>query len=226
MVGRRIRRPIVMVWNDKLFRPGMLVATQHSARHVAVRRAFTLVEALVASTITAIAGSALLMGIATSMDATDENLEETIAVGMAQQLMDEVSAQQYMQPGTSANATYLGPDGTESQGPGRTKFNDIDDYNGLLTQPPEDRWGVTLGAGNGQGGQRATNFKATTGYFNRWRQKVTVHFVSGSDFTTPLANGITSYHKLVKVQVLVDDPIRGPMARATASRVFSYVPQP
>jgi len=196
------------------------------SRSAADRHAFTLVEALVASTITAIAGSALLLGIATSMDATDENLEETVAMGIAQQLMDEISAQQYMQPGTTPNASFLGPDGNASQGPGRTKFNDIDDYNGLQTQPPTDRWGVTLGTGNGLGAQRAPNFKATPGYFNRWHQKVTVYYVSDTDFTTPMANGGTSYHKAVKIQILVDDPVRGPMARATLTRVFSYVPQP
>jgi type II secretory pathway pseudopilin PulG len=193
---------------------------------VASRRAFTLVEALVASAITAMAGAALLLGVATSMDATDENLEMTIAMGMAQQLMDEISAQQYMQPGTSPNASYLGPDAGETAGPGRTKFNDIDDYNGLQSQPPKDRWGITLSTGNGLGGQRPTNFQSTAGYFSRWHQRVTVYYVNDTDFTSPMLNGSTSYHKTVQIQILVDDPVRGPMVRATLTQVFSYVPQP
>ena len=56
----------------------------------APRRAFTLVEAMLALSLTAIAGAALLLAAASSLDTTSHALEQTIALGMAEQLMDEV----------------------------------------------------------------------------------------------------------------------------------------
>ena len=51
---------------------------------------FTLVEATVALAITAVAASALLLGVTSSLHTTDDCLQQTIAAGLAQQLLDEV----------------------------------------------------------------------------------------------------------------------------------------
>jgi hypothetical protein len=36
--------------------------------------------------------------------------------------------------------------------------------------------------------------------------------------------GSTSNHRAVHVQILVDDPVKGPQPRADLTRVFAYVP--
>lgn len=72
-------------------------------------RGFTLIEATVALTITAVAASALLLGVTSSLHTTSDCLEQTIAAGMAQQVLDEVVG-----------------------------ANRIEDYNALRRQPSVD----------------------------------------------------------------------------------------
>ena len=193
-------------------------------RSTSPRRAFTLVEALVSTAITAVAGAAVLMGIANSIDSTDANLQQTLAVGMAQELMDEIAAQRYMEPGGNPYAPSLGPDAAELIGPGRSLFNDIGDYNGYRCQPPTDRFGVALGLDNGQGGLRHTSFQARSGYFSRWHQQVDVYYVDNANPALALPAGSTSNYRAVRVTILVDDAVRGPLERAQLTRVFAYVP--
>jgi type II secretory pathway pseudopilin PulG len=190
----------------------------------AARRAFTLVEALVSTAITAVASAAVLLGIANSIDATDANLQQTLAMGMAQQLMDEIAAQRYCEASGNPYATTLGLDSGESAGPGRSQFDDIDDYNGYRCQPPVDRFGVALGQDNGQGGARHASFQSRGGYFSRWRQQVDVYYVDNANPSQALSGGSTSNYRAVRVTILVDDPVRGPLGRAQLTRVFAYVP--
>lgn len=193
-------------------------------RSTARRRAFTLVEALVSTAITAVASAAVLLGIANSIDATDANLQQTLAIGMAQQLMDEIAAQRYMEAGGDPYATTLGPDSGEFVGPGRSQFDDIDDYNGYRCQPPTDRFGIALGQDDGQGGVRSAGFQARGGYFSRWHQLVDVYYVDNANPSLALPAGSTSNYRAVRVMILVDDAVRGPLARAQLTRVFAYVP--
>jgi prepilin-type N-terminal cleavage/methylation domain-containing protein len=188
------------------------------------RRGFTLVEALVSTAITAVASAAVLLGIANSIDATDANLQQTLAVGMAQQLMDEIAARRYVEPGGNPYATSLGPDAGETIGPGRSQFDDIDDYNGYRCQPPTDRFGIVLGQDDGQGGTRHANFQARSGYLGRWHQQVDVYYVDNADPSKALPANSTSNYRAVRVMILVDDAVRGPLQRAQLTRVFAYVP--
>jgi len=174
--------------------------------------------------ITAMAGAAVLLGVAGAIDATDLSLEQSIASGMAQQLMDEIAGKRYMPQAGNPYAANLGPDGAALAGPGRSQFDDLGDYNGLRTQPPTDVWGVVLGTGNWQGGLRNAGFQTSPGYFSRWHQSVDVYYVSDSNLTQALPSGSTSNHRAVHVQVLVDDPVKGPQPRADLTRVFAYVP--
>ncbi len=188
------------------------------------RQAFTLVEALVSTAITAVASAAVLLGVANSIDATDANLRQTLATGMAQALMDEIAGQRYMEPGGNPYATTLQPEANELAGPGRSLFDDIDDYNGYRCQPPIDRWGVSLGTDDGQGGVRHSAFHARVNYFNRWHQTVDVYYVNDANGSQALPFGSTSNSRAVRVRILVDDPIRGPQIQVELTRVFTYVP--
>jgi len=174
-----------------------------SSVSVSVRRrtrlppAFTLVEALVAISITAIAASVLLLGIHSSLQTTDEALEQTIAVGMAQQVLDQVV--------------------------GSATFDEIDSYENVVNQPPVDRWGIPLGDDDGEGGRRHPHFRAPAGFFDRWRQEIEVHPLSESDLTTPLPDGAASDYRAVEVRIVYDDPNRGPRELAKLRRVVAYV---
>jgi len=189
------------------------------------RRGFTLVEAMLSVAIISIAGTALITGIASSINTTDAAMQQAIGLGLAEQLMDEIASRHYAEPGGSPTTT-LGPEAGETSSGSRSLFDDLDDYNGLIDQPPSDVNGFELGKDNGSGGERNSNFKLPVGQLAGWRREVTVAYVSDADFTTPLSGGITSNFRLVEVRVFVDNSQGGSREVARLSRVFAYVPIP
>src|SRR5262249_3311612 len=122
--------------------------------HATCRRGFTLIEALLATTLAAIAGTALLDGIYGSVENTRAAQEQTIAAGLAQQMMDEIAGKMYCAVRNQPYETTLGPSSTEQAGIGRSLYNDIDDYNGVRNAPPLDPWNISIGNDDGQGGTR------------------------------------------------------------------------
>jgi len=185
---------------------------------------FTLVEATVALAITTVAGAALLLGINSSIQTTNEALDQTIAAGMAQQLLDEIVGGRYAAVGVDGYQTSFGPSSWEKCGAGRERYDDIDDYHGLSLQPPEDCYGIELGTEDGEGDQRHPNFQAPPGFFDRWKQEVEVYYVGEADLGTRLAPGQVSDYRAIEVRVLREDPERGWQELARRRRVVAYVP--
>ena len=124
-----------------------------------------------ATAVTAIAGSTLLIGISSSLRTTDDNMRATIAFGMAEQLMDEIAGSRYAGVGDGPYQVSLGPSLAEAAGGGRQLFDDIDDYHRFTAGPPQDPWGIPLGRGQGDGTARNPNFQVTDGYFDAWRRE-------------------------------------------------------
>lgn len=118
---------------------------------------------MVSIALTAIAGAVLLSGMEATIATTEDALARTVALGMAEQLMDEVVGQRYHEAGASAYDTTLQPGSAEKLRGNRSLYDDIDDYNGYRCQPPTDRWGSLLGQGDGAGacGRRGSGFPAT-----------------------------------------------------------------
>lgn len=187
------------------------------------RRGFTLIEALVSVTLTVVAGTALLYGVYDSIGNTKRALEQTIAVGLAQQMMDEIAGMKYCEDYTQPYQWPLAANATELAGVGRSLFNDIDDYVNIRNQPPVDRWNVLIGDDNGSGGSRHQNFRASS-YLTNWRREVDVYYVSNTDLTTALASGQTSSFRAVEVRMYVYDPNGAKRLLTTLRRVFAYVP--
>lgn len=195
-----------------------------AGRHTRGRAAFTLVEALVSLTLTAIAASVLLLGIHSSLQTTDEALEQTIAAGMAQQLLDEIVGARYHALGADGYQISFSPSWYERSGTGRERYDDIDDYHGLRIQPPEDLWGIALGTDDGEGGTRHPNFACPAGFLDGWRQEVDVYYVDESNLTTRLPYGQVSDYRTVEVRIVRVDPERGRRELANLRRVVAYVP--
>ena len=135
---------------------------------------FTLVEALVAISMTALAGSVLLLGVTSSLQNADEAYRETVALGLAQQLMGEVVGGSIVE---------------------------IDGYDGFAHAPPVDRWGVVLGTGDGKGGQRHANFRVASGVLDHFGRDVRVRRVALSDLTAQIPSSQPSDCRLVVVRV-------------------------
>ena len=192
------------------------------------RGAFTLIEALAAIALTAIAGSALLLGTTASIQNTDDTMRRTIAYGMAQQLMDEVVGCRYMELGSSPYDSTLKPSASEAAAGNRSLFDDSGDFNGYRSQPPKDFYGVALGTDDGQGAARNANFRNSNfqcsgSFLQNWRQEIDVYYVSDTNLTSRLPAGQTSDYRAVEVRIIYNDPRSGPMPLALIRRVVTYV---
>jgi hypothetical protein len=176
-----------------------------------------------AVTIASVVGLAILTGVNTSLQNTTFALEQTIGLGLAQQLMDEIAGQAYARVPSNPYDSPLAPNTAELGGPGRSQFTNIADYNNLTELPPTDPWGIPLGNDDGQGGTRNPSMQIGT-YFANWQRSATVYYVSASNLSTQLAAGQTSNYRAVEVHVSVQDKPGTLHPVASLRQVFSYVP--
>ncbi len=186
--------------------------------------AFTLIEAIVAIGLAGLAGSALLLGVSSSLQTASDNLERTIALGIAEQLIDEVLGARYMEYGVSPYQVTLRASYWERRTGTRERFDDIDDYNQVRSRPPVDMWGVQLGEDNGTGQLRHPNFRLPNDLLDRWREEIDVYYVDPNDFNRRLPWGQVSDYRAVEVRIVYVDPERGARELARLRRVVAYVP--
>ncbi len=189
------------------------------------RRAFTLIEAVVSLVIMALAGSILLLAAQTSLRTTDAAVRQTIAEGLADQLLDEIVTRRYMEPGELPNESSLGAEGGETAA-GRSLFDDTDDYHNLIGSPAQGMFGEKLGTGNEAGNPRHPNFKVPDGFFDNYRQRVRVYYVDPLAPDKPLPEGQTSYYRGVEVAIDYLDPTGSEQELAVRRRVYAYIPPP
>ena len=185
---------------------------------------FTLIEAMVAMSITAIAASALLLGVASALETTDDAVRRTVAAGLARQLMDEVVGNRYMEFGASPYQTVFTANSYERAPGTRERYNDIDDFHGFASQPPVDRWGIPMGEDDGEGQTRHPHFGIPSGVLENWRQEVTVYYVDPSSPAAPLAAGQTSDYRAIEVRIVSIEPDGRFRELAKLHRVVAYVP--
>lgn len=187
------------------------------------RPAFSIVEAMVAIAITALAVAALATVATSSLLTTNDAVANTIADGIAQQMLDEVMAEKYAVDSASAYSLAFGANSTEQAGAGRSLYDDTDDFYNLSKSPPQGIYGEELGRGNDVGGSRDPAFAIPSGYFGKWRQRIRVYFVSPNDLTTEITGYGTSYRCCeVFVEQLRSDGSW--VTLANRRRVISYVP--
>ena len=190
-----------------------------------LRRAFSLLEALMATTILAMCGTAVLLGLNSALQTTTHSQEQIVAQGLAEQLLDEIAGCRYVDAGASPTHEPLGPTAAEVVGVSRERFDAIDDYNGYSVSPPVDVWGIKLGTEDGQGGLRHPRLYSTSASFlNRFRQQATVNYASAANPTVDLATGSTSNFRAVTVTITYREPEGGTRELARTRRVFTYVP--
>ena len=190
------------------------------------RGGFSLIEAMVALTLLAMAGAVLLLGVESSLNSTTDAVERTQAAGMARQLVDEILGHRYMGLGITPYQTPLAANAWEQQSQGRERFDDTDDFHGYSAQPIEDTWGVELGRGDWLGNLRPADLQLPAGSFRNWREQVEVYYVSQSDPSQRLGSGQTSNLRAVDVRIYHDAPQGGSRELARIRRVYAYVPPP
>ena len=182
------------------------------------RRGITLVESLIAVSLTALAGGALLTTIGSTVQISTDSTYTVIAQGIADQLMDEVATVKF--PRTTGATTLV-------SGLGRSAFDDLDDYNGWNASPPQTRDGMTLGTERMMFGsnstQRPANFQADPRFVSRFRQQVTVEKIA--EVAGNLWVVVTSATSLRRVTVTISytDARNQTKVLAVQTRVFSDV---
>ena len=193
------------------------------------RRGFSLVEALVALTIMALAGSVLLLSVESSLETTTDAVDRTIADGIAQQVLDQALTEKYTESAGSGLTLLeilgpLGPAADELLGVGTSLFDDVDDYAGYIAQPVKDEYGEVLGTGDDSGGLRSTTFRIPSGFFQQWRYRVKVYYVDASDHRTE-SSSATAYRA---IEVFVEKLGEGGRVIPLASRkrIVTYLPPP
>lgn len=185
-------------------------------------RGFTLIETLIAISLLAIVVGAVTLSLVGSLQATQENEDLAIAEGLAQDLMNEILNCRYCEPGASPYDLYLRPGPSEKTPGTREMFDDIDDYNGWVEEPPQDRWGIPLGRENGSGGQRPTAAFAPS--LEGFRREVTVSYVSPQNLSQALPFGTATAFRRIEVIVSRRYPNNIVRQLVKLTRVVGHVP--
>ncbi len=191
------------------------------SRAVLTRAAVTLVEAMVATTLTVMIGSSVLLSMSAAIDSAELGREHTIASGLAEQMLDEIAGRRYHALGAGPNQWPLGL--AANEGPQRVNYDDIDDFDGYSVAAI-DPYGIAYGQDNGQGGLRGTAFRCQPQWLSTWRLAVAVYYVNENNPSQRLAAGQTSNIRAVEVTVSVNRRGGGVQTLANLRRVFAYVP--
>lgn len=182
-------------------------------------------EAMVSLSVVAMAGAVMLLAIEGVLTTTNDAVDQTIAAGMATQMIDEVLGCRYSDT-SNAWETTLGPSHSERRGHKRDRFDDTDDYNGYVTSPPCDPYGRRLGESDNLGNKRPTALHNSKTEFENWRQTVDVYYVAESDPSMRLPDHQPSDYRAVEVTIERIEPNGAVRPLAKVRRVYCHVPIP
>lgn len=105
------------------------------------RRAFTLVEAALATLLIAGLAVALLQTLGALSASRNRSADSAAALALADELLNEVLLLPFADPITPSNT--LGP-GPGEAGTNRLNFDDVDDYDGFTESPPAQPDGTAI----------------------------------------------------------------------------------
>lgn len=189
---------------------------------------FTLVEALVAISLIAMCGAALLLATDLALDSSTRAIDEKTARGLANQLIDEILGLPYVEKGEPASQALwqLGPELGEATWPVvRAYYDDADDYRATFAQPPTDEFAIELGQGNERGGLRHPDFRIRDNYFDNWQVFVITWHADESDLSTNLYTGRSvSGFRAIEVYVRKVNADGTWQELTKVRRVVGYVP--
>ncbi|WP_298869311.1 hypothetical protein [uncultured Gimesia sp.] len=184
------------------------------------RTGITLIESLVAVTITTIAGTALFSAIGASLGASYSGLNKTIGTGLAEQMLDELTSVRFP---TSSDTR---PVNTST----RYYFDDLDDYHNWTSSPPVHKHGVPLGQTAVTYLEyyyitRPSFFLPDTEFLSRITREVSVERIRPDNSSGwIITNDPTDYRRItVKIRLTTTADLPSHEI-AEATRIFSYVP--
>jgi len=104
------------------------------------RRAFSLIEVLVATAIMGVLLVAAMQTVGNSVRAERFTADTSQGLWLAQQLMAEIRGAKYREPDETPT---FGPEPLETGG-ARSAFDDVDDYHNWSASPPQDPDGTVI----------------------------------------------------------------------------------
>src|SRR2546421_12243172 len=103
-------------------------------------RGLTLIEVVASTMIVSLMAVAALNALGAATKSSNSLGNRAVAAGLADELMSEIMMQPYSDPDGQA---IFGHESGEATSP-RSAFDDVDDYNGWSTSPPQYRDGTTI----------------------------------------------------------------------------------
>ncbi len=203
-----------------------VIRGNHQIRRKLSRRGFALVESVIAMTVLALAGGALLTSMAGAVNSCNDAVYRTVGRGLADQLMDEIAAAQFPTEVPSS----------PSSSSARSLFRTIDHYTGWKECPPQTKSGVILGmdqpSSSGStstlmtdvtNSERPTAMRASSEFIKRFSRVAIVERVQPAATGWTVVSQNTSYRR-VTVQVLYSVGASSSQLVSEQTRVFAAVP--
>lgn len=190
------------------------------------RRGFTFAESVIAMTVIALAGAALLTSVAGAVTSCNDSVFEAVGRGLAQQLMDEIAASKFPVNTTTATTTT------------RPFFTTIDDYTGFSERPPRVKGGDVVGTEQSSSAMsysammmstgttssgRPTALQAPIDFLNRFTRSVLVERVQPSSNGTWSVTTQSSLYRRVTVTVTYSVTADQTRTVAKSRRVFAAI---
>lgn len=191
-----------------------------------LRFGFSLMEAVVAMSIVAFASSVLLLGVEATMESVEEQEEITIADGMARQMLDEIQGQSWVDPALRSHPyqTSLSASPDELVGPGRSRFDDTDDYNNYISTPPVNIEGKALAATDSTGDTLPEAFRPRSNFLSNWRLTVEVAYLNENDHSVQMADYQPTNYRVLVCRVYRRNRDNTWREIVSRERVISYIP--
>lgn len=149
------------------------------------RPGFSLMESLVAVSITSVACTAVMLSMGQSVMDNGDVVNRTVAVELARDLMDEVSTRRFLDAEPGATFGLEADEATSPQV--RATFDDVDDYHGWVSRPPQEVDGAVLTAGGVSGETKA---------FADYGREVTVSYVANADHRQVVEAGQSDFARV------------------------------
>ena len=192
------------------------------------RRGFTFAESVIAMTVIALAGAALLTSVAGAVTSCNDSVFQAVGRGLAQQLMDEIAASKIPTTTTTVASSSV-----------RSLFTTIDDYSGFKESPPHTKGGDVLGTEQSASATsysalmtsisstssgRPTALQVPTDFMGRFTRSVLVERVQPSSTGVWSVTTQSSLYRRVTVTVTYTVTSSQTRQVAKVSRVFAAVP--
>jgi len=160
------------------------------------KKGFTFVEIIMALAVISIGIIGIVSLFSTALRAVNKDKVKLLSSFIAKDLIDEMLAKQWQESG---GGSILGPETGETRSgtTANTIFDDIDDYNGLVEQPP-----LTI-TGNPMDGSTPPGETEPLPNYSFFRREALVEYVDKDTLVAPdpVPNNYVTEYKRVSVSV-------------------------